>query len=83
MTTEVDTSKLSTEQASQLHSLVAAANFFQLSTTIAAPNQPDRFQYQITVQEGDRQRSITVDESAMPNTLRPLVDCLTNYARQR
>lgn len=83
MTTEVNTAKLSTEQANQLHSLVEAANFFQLSTTIAAPNQPDRFQYQVTVQEGDRSRTITVDESAVPNTLRPLLECLMNYARQR
>lgn len=81
-TTTVDTATLPPAQANQIRLLVEAANFFQLPTAIAPDNQPDRFQYQLTIQEGNQQHSVTVGESTMPGTLRPLVDCLMETARQ-
>ncbi len=81
-TTTVDTATLPPAQANQIRLMVEAANFFQLPTTIAPDNQPDRFQYQITVQEGSQQHTVTVGESTMPGTLRPLIDCLMEAARK-
>lgn len=81
-TTTVDTTTLPAAEANQIRNLVKAANFFQLPATIASDNQPDRFQYQLTVQEGTQQHSVTVGESTMPSTLRPLIDCLMAAARQ-
>lgn len=81
MAVSVDTAKLAAPEASQLKSLVEAANFFQLPEAIAPATQPDRFQYHLTVAEQKRKHSITVSESAMPGTLKPLVDWLIDAAR--
>lgn len=82
MATDVNTADLPSEDAKHLRTLVEAADFFRLPTTIAAA-QPDRFQYQITVTDGGKAHSISVDESAMPGTLRPLVDWLISATRRR
>lgn len=82
MATELDTANLSAEATKHLQTLVEAADFFRLPATIAAA-KPDRFQYQITVTDAGKQHSISVDESVMPGTLRPLVDWLINLTRQR
>jgi hypothetical protein len=83
ITVTVDSSTLSPNEAAQLHQLVDMANFFQLPETIPAPDQPDRFQYSITVEEGDRRHIVTVGEAAVPNTLRPLLNWLMEAARRR
>lgn len=82
MATDVDTANLPSEDAKHLRTLVEAADFFRLPTTIAAA-QPDRFQYQITVSDAGKHHSVSVDEAAMPGTLRPLVDWLMNATRRR
>ncbi|MBL1174133.1 protealysin inhibitor emfourin [Pantanalinema sp. GBBB05] len=82
MATDVDTANLPSEDAKHLRTLVEAADFFRLPTTIAAA-QPDRFQYQITVTDAGKVHSVSVDESVMPGTLRPLVDWLIQATRQR
>lgn len=82
MTVSIDTSKLPPNEATQVKSLVDAADFFQLPPAIAAANQPDRFQYHVTVAEPKRQHSVIVGESCMPGTLRPLVEWLMDAARR-
>lgn len=78
----VDTETLPSEQSVQLRQWIETAQFFDLPSNRVTPMQPDRFQYQITVEEGDRQHSIMVSESAMSNQLKPLVQWLTTYARR-
>ena len=81
LTVCVDTAKLAPPEATRLKSLVEAANFFQLPEAIAPAAQPDRFQYHLTVAEKQRQHSITVSESAIPGSLKPLVEWLMEAAR--
>jgi len=83
MTVSIDTAKLPPTDANQVKSLVEAADFFRLPEAIAAANQPDRFQYHLTVAEQQRKHSVTVSESCVPGTLRPLVEWLTEAARSR
>ncbi|MGV0023363.1 protealysin inhibitor emfourin [Phormidesmis priestleyi] len=82
MTTSIDTETLSSTEANQVCQMVEAADFFNLPATIASPSQPDRFHYQITVEEGDRQHTIQFGESAMPDRLPPLVDWLLERCKQ-
>lgn len=82
MTTTVDAATLPPAEASQLRTLVEAANFFALPPQLPSAAQPDRFQYQITVEEGDRQHTVTFGEAAMPGTLRPLVERLMEQTRR-
>jgi len=80
-TLSIDTANLAPTEATQVQSLVEAADFFRLPEAIAASTQPDRFQYHLTVAEKQRQHSVTVSESCIPGTLRPLVEWLMTAAR--
>ncbi|NJR50895.1 MAG: hypothetical protein HC780_16305 [Leptolyngbyaceae cyanobacterium CSU_1_3] len=82
MTATIDTATLLPPEANQVCQLVAAADFFNLPATIASPSQPDRFQYQITIEEGDRHHTVQVDESVMPDRLSPLVEWMLEAARR-
>ncbi|MGA7932970.1 MAG: protealysin inhibitor emfourin [Kovacikia sp.] len=83
LTTTVDTATLTPAEGSQLRQVVEVADFFLLPAEIPSPAQPDRFQYRLTVEEGNRHHTVTMGESAVPGTLRPLLDWLLNAARQR
>lgn len=82
MTATVDTQTLAAAQVTEFQSLVEAADFFRLPATIPAAAQPDRFQYQITVEDGNRHHTVSVGESAVPGTLRPLIERMMQAARQ-
>ena len=84
MSSMVDTDKLPPEDAQRLKQLVESANFFQLPETIAPPKaQPDRFQYRLTVEDDNRSHTVTIAESDLPPSVRPLADFLTQVARRR
>ena len=72
---EIDSAKLSQNQAEQLLMLLETANFFNLPAYIADESkQRDRFQYTLTVKDKDKQHTVTVNESSIPETLKPLID---------
>lgn len=80
LSVNINTETLSSDQAAQLHEWIETAQFFDLPSSLVNPMQRDRFQYQITVEEGDRRHSIHVSESEMPENLKPLVRWLTTQA---
>jgi hypothetical protein len=78
----VNEEELSAETAAQLRQLVDGADCFRLPGKIATDHkQPDRFQYELILEDGERQHSILVDEEAAPPTLLPLLEWLTDVAR--
>ncbi len=81
MSVSIDTNKLAPTEANKVESLVESSGFFELPEAIANPTQPDRFQYHLTVAEPKRKHTVTVSESSMPGTLKPLVDWLMDVAR--
>jgi len=83
LTLSIDTAHLAPEQATHLRHLVEAADFFHLPATVSVPAQPDRFEYEVTVREGDRKHTVTVGEAAMPERLKPLLAWVIEAARQR
>jgi hypothetical protein len=83
MTTTADTDKLPSDDADQLRQLVAGARFFELPETIAPQkSQPDRFQYRVTIEDNSRVHTVTVSETALPPSLRPLTDFLARQTRK-
>lgn len=83
ITKEVDTNTLPDNEAKQLRQLVDAADFFRLPKTIKSNSpQPDRFQYQLTVEDNGKQHTVEVSEQAVPGTLRPLIEWLMAAARK-
>lgn len=83
MTITVDAETLSPEQVTQLQQLIDHSNFFHLPQEILGTAQPDRFQYQITIENHRERHEVMVDESAMPPSLRPLLDWLMQTMRQQ
>lgn len=82
MTKTIETDKLPSADAQTLQRLIQSADFFKLPPTIDGSGQPDRFQYQITVDDHNRHHSVEVGEANVPGTLRPLIDWLMDKARQ-
>jgi hypothetical protein len=77
VTTTVDVDSLPTAEANQLRQLVEATDFFNYPAQItAASSLPDRFQYQITVEDNQQKHTVIVGEAAIPNNLRPLIELL-------
>jgi hypothetical protein len=81
--TTVDTETLPEDEAVVLHDAVAAASFYELPAQIAstAPGA-DRFHYRLTVEDRGRRHTVRAGESALPATLRPLIDALSAIARR-
>jgi Emfourin len=82
MKTAVDEKDLAPEEAQKLHEMVEETDFINLPGKIISPSpQPDRFQYELSLEKSGRQYTVTVSEEAMPEKLRPLVKWLIEKAR--
>ena len=80
--TTVREDDFSAPQAARLRRLVDAADCFRLPQQLAADRkQPDRFQYELTVEDGGRRHTITIDEEAASPALQKLLAWLTDVAR--
>ena len=82
LTATLDTEMLPPDEADRLRRLIAAASFFDQPSSRQSPKRrADRFQYQVTVEEGDRVKKVELDESSVPEALQPLLDYLSDCAR--
>jgi hypothetical protein len=79
---EVDTEQMSADEAAEIHGLVEASEFFGLPASLTQEGQaPDRFSYQIMIEDGAKQHAVNTDELGAPDTLRPLIERLENLLR--
>jgi hypothetical protein len=83
MHTDLDTKDLTPAEAARVTKLVEQAKFFELPRSTPPGPGADRFQYKITVKQGDQRKTVTVSDGAMPAALKPLVTMLTERARGR
>ena len=80
--TTVNEENLSALHAAKLRRLVKAADCFRLPQQLAADSkQPDRFNYELTLEDGGRRHTITIDEEAATPALLKLLEWLTDVAR--
>jgi hypothetical protein len=83
MKTAVDEKDLAPGEAQKLRQLVEEADFFNSPGKITSQSpQPDRFQYELRLEEKGRQHTVTMSEEAMPAKLKPLVNWLMGKSRQ-
>jgi hypothetical protein len=79
---KVDTTNLEPEARENLEGLVAQAHFFDLPAKIpASGGGSDRFQYKLTIEDGQRQNHVESGEASLPAELQPLVQQLVLLAR--
>ncbi len=81
LTTSVETTELPPDQAVTLHKLLDDSRFFDLPENIAPPRpMPDRFEYRLTVASAEQTHTVTVNDAACPDSLKPLINYLTTMA---
>ena len=80
----LDTAALPCPAAEQIEGLVAAAGFFNLPQTMAAPTrQPDRLQFTLRIVDDDgREHTVTSDEEAASEPFLELVRTLQKATRK-
>jgi len=77
--TSLDTAALPEDEAHEIEQLVEASNFFSLPETSPDPSSgADQFQYNLTV----NQHRVSMGETLVPDSLRPLLVRLTALARR-
>jgi hypothetical protein len=83
MRATVDEKDLAPDEALKLRQLVKEADFLHLPGKIVSRSpQPDRFQYELRLEEGGPQYAVRVSEEVMPEKLKPLINWLMEKAHQ-
>lgn len=77
----INLADLPDDQAKHLDELLARADFFKLPEDLTQKVMPDSFSYNITVSIDERQHSVRVNDSTVPDDLRPLLEELSRQAR--
>ena len=78
----IDFKNLPPDESAILEKQIEAADFFRLPEVIKpAAAAPDRFEYQITVSSPTQMHTVSVSESLVVDSLRPLIEHLTDLAR--
>jgi hypothetical protein len=84
LTVEVLTETLTPAEADEMELLVEGAHFFDLPPVLKPSTEGmDRFQYKLTVERGAQFHTVETSESAAPEHLQPLIDLLTDAARNQ
>lgn len=66
--------------AQRLHGLLTESNFFEVPVVNDLRTAPEEYEYDITVVAGNSIHTIHVSDSSMPESLRPLIEELTELA---
>ena len=82
VTVDLDTADLPDETKGEILNLVERAGLFELPAAIGGSGGgADRFHYTLNVEDGERRRIVTVEETDVPESLMPLLRLLTRLAR--
>jgi len=79
LTKSIDTAGLSAPEFSHLLQMIETSRFFELPALIPSNPQPDRFEYQISIEQDGKKHSVTAAEQALPAALKPLIDWLMRF----
>ena len=84
LTITIDSDSISSEDAAALRDMIHSASFFELpAKSQKSQSGADRFQYKVIVEIDERRHTIEIEESAVPASLRPLLNWLTEKAKSR
>lgn len=77
MTMDFDLGTMPGSVAQRLDNLLTSSNFFEVPVVNDLITRPDEYQYDITVVAGNSIHTVHVSDNSMPDSLRPLVEELT------
>lgn len=81
MSMDLDLGSIPGPAAQRLHGLLTESNFFEVPDVSNLRSSPDEYEYTITVIAGNSIRTVHVTDTSMPESLRPLVEGLTELAK--
>lgn len=82
LTGSIDSATLPEDEVLTLKKELESARFFELPAQLGGgPGGADRFQYEITVEDGGKKHTIQAGESAIPSYALPLVHHLERLVR--
>ena len=77
----IDLDDLPLDKAGMLRRFLDEADFFALTADPPTPPIPDGFQYTLTVETGTARHTVRTTDMTMPESLRSLIDELSQIAR--
>jgi hypothetical protein len=82
--TDVDIAELPEDEAEEYRSMLTGLDLAALARPpVERAGQPDRFQYDISIEQGDQVYQMSYGENELPEQLQPLVRRLTKRATAR
>lgn len=77
MTMNFDLNEMPASVARRLDNLLTSADFFEVPVVNDLITSPDEYEYDITVVAGNSIHTVHVSDTSMPESLRPLIEELT------
>ena len=78
---DFDLNNMPASEAQRLHNLLNESKFFEVPVVNDLRASPDEYEYVITVVAGNSIHTIHVSDTSMPQSLRPLVEDLSEIAK--
>ena len=83
MTSSIDSRQMPVEQAQEWQRLIDGLNLEELAKTPArGPQGADRFQYDLVITSGGERYQLVLNDPAVPDPLKPIVERMTALARR-
>jgi len=82
LTMDFDLNNMPASEAQRLHNMLNESKFFEVPVVNDLRTSPDEYEYVITVVAGNSIHTIHVSDTSMPQSVRPLVEDLTEIAKE-
>jgi hypothetical protein len=79
--TDIDLNELPADEMQQIMQMITETNFFNIPQNLIQQSIPDEHEYTITVDAGNTHHTIQTSDSTAPESLRPLLEKLSQLAR--
>jgi hypothetical protein len=81
LTMDFDLNNMPASEAQRLHNMLNESKFFEIPVVEDLRASPDEYEYVITVVAGNSIHTIHLSDTSMPQSVRPLVEDLTEIAK--
>jgi len=81
MAVDVNLNELPANMSQRLQNLITESNFFATPVLNEAFSRPDEFEYTVSIDAGNSMHTVRTTDSSMPESLRPLIEDLTELAK--
>ena len=81
MAVDVNLNELPANMSQRLQNLITESNFFATPVLNEAFSRPDEFEYTVSIDAGNSMHTVRTTDSSMPDSLRPLIEDLTELAK--